>query len=320
MEELPEQFAPREPKPEFDRRQPASLFTYARQKQQWLRDNVNPHTLPEAVGYLANELEGFVTSTFEGKTPEVIVTAAEVMYTKAISGTGSFHTIESDLLPFTGDASVLGAHTLKGQLFGFYQDEESHDLRAYITSPEEPYRYRGGMYWPLYSVAVDSAEIKLAEASTTSILNDIEADIQRRLVPYSDEIKRPVLKIMSLLKSKEMSTKKLHDAMSHIVEIVGHPEVSQQVVDSLLEMMRLELRFDSPHTIHADIYRTPISRGYIPQKGPKIFEGVMAIPDLIGETMQKYLALSFTYEENHEQIPVQIPVQYITSIYETRQE
>jgi len=305
-------------RPELDRSKPAKLFEYAREKQRWA-EQLSERQRIEAVDYLANELERYVTETFDS-LPELTITTSDVHYTKAIHGQGSRHAIETGPLPLDGDAQLLGEHEMKGILFGFHRGDE-HDLRAYVSMGDEPQYFMGGIYTPLLSVGVEKSSIHLTQYTVAEELEKLATYIDEQLVTSDEHLREPAHNFMDILRdTKKSPTKKLHEGSVFLTEITKDTLVMPRFVDALLEMAKLELQLDEPQDIQTQLHRVVISQSpisaYKPVPGQTSFSNIDTIQlGMIGETSNKSLGIFFI---NNEQA-VQIPVQYITSIYRSVQ-
>lgn len=305
-------------RPELDRSKPARLFEYAREKQHWARQ-LSERQRIEAVDYLADELERYVTEAFDS-LPELTITSSDVYYTKAIQGQGSRHSIETGTLPLDGDAQLLGEHKIKGTLFGFHRGDE-HNLRAYVSVGDEIQYFMGGIYTPLLSVGVEGSSIHLTEYTIAEELEKLAAYVNEQVALSGEHLREPTDIFISIVHDPGRSpTKKLHDGSAYLTEISKDPAVVPHFVDALLEIAKLELHLDEPQDITTQLHRVVLSQSpisaYKPVPGPTFFSEVNDIQlGMIGETSSKSLGLFFI---NNEQA-VQIPVQYITSIYRSVQ-
>ncbi len=304
-------------RPELDRTRPARLFTYAQMKQQWLKDRVHETQLPDAIDHLADELEQYVTGAFTS-LPELTIVSQDVHYTREISGRGSRHSIESGPLPFEGDAALFGEHALRATLFGFHQGTD-HDLRVYVSNDDEVRQFMGGIYTPLLSVGVEGSEIRLAEVSTAEQLDERGAYVREQLAEYGTVTSELVRELLKALNEPDLTAiRKLHNTSHVIAEIARHTETSQQFVDALIDIIFLKLGLNVPHDIQTSSHRVVITErpvtSYKAKQGPTHFTGVIPQLGLIGETANRGLGLFFLKDES----AVQIPVQYITSMYRSQ--
>lgn len=292
------------------------VFDYARLKQRWINERVNEHQRAEAIEQLAEELEYHITESFD-TLPELTITARDVSYTKNIEYHTDKITVELAPLPLEGDAEIFGEHALQGRLFGFHQGSEG-DLRVYLSTGDAPRQLMGGVYTPLLSVSIDSAEIRLSEEDTTKQQYELKRYIAEQAQEYDQDTRTRIAVLYSLIEEKTGGpVVTLRSCSPVLADIARDKEVTQQVVDALLEMICLNLHLDGPHTIHASSYREVITVRPIPsykaQPGPVQFENVIPEVGLIGETASRGMGLFFI----HNEAAVQIPVQYITSMYKS---
>lgn len=304
----------RGPRPEFDRNDPSGLFVYARDKARYLRFIVSTHELPAAIEHLADELEGHMSMVFE-TLPSVTIESNDVYYTKDIRPLGEGRTIDVGPLPFTGDAELLKIHAITGHLYGFHMGDQG-DIRAHVSLNERAYKMMGGVYTPLLSVGVETSDIKLTQTIAASELERIGNEIKMLLEQHSKATSADVLELLQLASAPESATaKKLHNISPVIARIARQPDASPQLIDALFEYIRYRLRLSLPHGISATSYREVITTdpipAYRPRKEPKHFVDVVPELGLIGESANRSLGLLFISDEK----AVQIPVQYITSIY-----
>jgi hypothetical protein len=315
--ELPEP-AERMQRPELDPQRPAKLFSYAAKKQQWIRERMSEHQIPDAIDYLAEELEAYATNVFMGGAPELAITSRDVYYTREINGQGSARLIEMSPLPLNGDAELYGEHTIQGRLYGFHRGE-GNDIRTYVEIGDGVRQFMGGVYTPLLSVGVEGSEIRLAEYSTIEKLEELGEYINEQLKHYTSGSKMLVAELLrGLNEKKEVAVKRLHDSSPVIAGIARQEEVTPQFIEALMEIIKLKLKLDTPHDIQTTLYREVITEwptaSYKAQKGPVTFNDIVPQLDLIGESANKGLGLFFLNNDK----AVQIPVQYITSIYKTQ--
>jgi hypothetical protein len=303
------------PKPELYRNRPDLIFTYARDKQKWLRERVSTARLPNAMDGLVEELENYTSATF-GVLPELLIVSRDVHHTVHVGGEGSSVLIESGPLPLEGDAALYDEHTIRRYLYGFHQGEE-HDLRVYVSTPEDPVQMMGGVYIPLISISVENSEIRFAESIIADRITELVTYITEQLDNYSPEINQLVRNLIRQLKDNETSpVKQLQSSSFLIAGISRLNEVSVPFLDAILEAIKLKLNLDTPHDIKTSAYREVITErptaSYKARPG-KSFFGIMPELGLIGETGNKGIGLFFLEEDT----AIQIPVQYITGLYKS---
>lgn len=301
------------PKPELDRKNPAEIFSYAREKQRWYKKRVSNDRMVYAVDGLVEELENYISSAYDSM-PEIIAVGKDVSSTHNISRNGPNIIIENGPMPLEGDAALYEEHEIRGTLYGFHQGDKG-DLRVYISTGEEPRAYMGGIITPLVSVAVESTDIKLAEISVAEKIEELEITIAEQLSVYSSEVTDAVNNLVNTINDSSGSTvNKLQRTSSIIAGIARHPDTSISFVDTIMELVRTRLHLDSPHDIRTTAYRAVISVNPVSSykaQGAEEFIGVIPELGLIGETANKGLGLFFLNGET----PIQIPVQYITAMH-----
>ena len=187
-------------RPEYDHNNPAMVFDYARLKQRWINERVNEHQRAEAIEQLAEELEYHITESFD-TLPELTITARDVSYTKNIEYHTDKITVELAPLPLEGDAEIFGEHALQGRLFGFHQGSEG-DLRVYLSTGDAPRQLMGGIYTPLLSVSIDSAEIRLSEEDTTKQQYELKRYIAEQAQEYDQDTRTRIAVLYSLIEEK----------------------------------------------------------------------------------------------------------------------
>lgn len=302
-------------RPELDRNEPAKLFLYAKEKQRWIQRHVSDHRLREEIDYLANELERYVSESFD-TLPELTITSSDVYYTKEVSGQGTRHAIESGPLPLDTDAELFGEHTINGVLFGFHRGTDQ-DLRAYVSLGEGIYQYMGGIYTPLLSVGVEKSVIQLTEYTVAEELQTLTTYIDEQLPTLSDDSQKLTRHYRDTLDSRQKSSvTKLHEGSIFLTKLAQDPDVASNTMDALMEMAKLQLHLYDPQDIQTQMHRVVISHspvsGYKQKTGPTFFPEVEGIQlGMIGETVKKSLGLFFIYNDQ----AVEIPVEYITNIY-----
>lgn len=297
-------------KPEFTR-QPDELFSYACQKQRWLRERVSTEQLPMAVDNLVHELNTYLSSEI-GTMPELIVSSRDIHHTKEVAGEGPLIFIETGSLPLEGDAAMYNEHTIRGALYGFHRGLEN-DLRVYVTTDEAPRQFMGGTWTPLLSVGIESSEINLAETVEAEQIDELIKIIDDQVNEYPLDVGHMTRELIEEISNNQYSSiKKLRHASAILARIARQPEPSIPFIDRITELIRLRLHLDEPHDIHTSAYRAVISEQPASYKarGEAYFEKVTPQLGLIGETGSKGLGLFFLYDN----APMQVPVQYITHI------
>lgn len=299
-------------KPELDVDHPAKLFLYAKKKQRWLRRIKSDRgQLAEEVDYLVDELERYVTHTFDSM-PELDIISPDVHKTLDISGEGSHHRIENGPAPLKGDAALLGEHAIRATFYRFHRGD-NQDLRVYVSSEQEERHFMGGIYVPLLSVGIDTSTITLSEYRHEEQLDSLTAFIIERLDEFDDKTASLVRDFVKKLKDNQApAIQKLNNVSPILAAIAQYDTTPPQYIDALLDAVYLKLELDVPHDIQVSSHRVVLSdqlvAAYKSRSGPTIFRDVVPQLGLIGETGNKGLGLFFMDDES----AVQIPVQYIT--------
>lgn len=309
--------AERKQRPELDRTRPARLFSYAKEKQEWVRSVVNDKQhLPEAIDHLIEELELFRIEMFEGESPLLTVVARDVYYTPTIGSNGYRHVIENEPLPMVGDADIYKEHTLQGELFGFHKGI-NNELRVYMSLGDKERRFMGGIYTPLLSIGLDHANIELVKYSSSEKLQELSEHIDAQLSSYDKDTAIYAKGIIDILNTENMpAVKKLHAVSPIVPEIARNADVSPQFVDALIDIICLKLELYIPHDIQTLSHRVIMTERPIQSYkagGPALFEDIVPQMGLSGESANRWLGLFFIKDEK----AVQIPVQYITNIYKS---
>jgi hypothetical protein len=301
---------------------PGELFAYAKNREQQLRAKL-AHQLTGAVEILAINLEDYVMQHFEGM-PDVIGESQDVYYTKGIERRASGNiVIDQGPLPLHGEGEIAAfeQHPIQGKLYGFHRGTHN-ELRAYVSNGDEPQRFMGGVYTPLLSVGVERSSLQFVEYSLeekTDYIDDHLKTMDQRIVDTTNEL------LLILPNSKMTMVKKLHDISPLFKEIVSSKNVTPQFVDALIEVVKYKLRLDLPHDLSTDFHRVVISgpptnaHKRITEKTS--FTRVTPEIGIAGESMSPWLGVFFIQDNIDEKGPVniQIPVEYITSIYKTEQ-
>lgn len=319
--ENPERLGP-SAQPELDYNKPARMFTYAREKQQWLRKEwKSERQLSSAIDDLADELERYVSNKFD-TLPELTIVSRDIQHTKEITGRGDHRIIESGPLPFDNDAAVaFGEHALRATLFGFHRGQENSDLRVYAsTNSDDTRQFMGGIYTPLLSIGVEGSDIKLASFHTSEQIGERSKYIKEQLKEYDESVATLVDDLLKNIENSEYTeVRKLHIASDIAGELARHSELSQQFIDAVVDLIFFELDLNAPHDIHASLHRVVKNKqtvpSYKPIPQPTHFKSVVPQLGFIGESLNRGLGLFFIKNDQ----PVQIPVQYITNIYRSQQ-
>lgn len=302
-------------RPELDRNKPAKLFLYARDKQVWFRERVSEHQLPDAIDHLVEELERYTTENFDSM-PELTITSSDIYYTKNIEGFGSRRVVESALLPLQGDAELTGVHAIKGTLFGFHKGEQN-DIRTYVAIGDGIRQFMGGIYTPLLSVGVEGSTIQLSEYETAEQLETLDTYITEQLEGADVGTQDAARSLIDILGEPRLpAVKKLHGGAAIIARIANTRDIAPQLVDALLERVRLTLDLAEPHEIHTTLHREIINTqsvaAYKAVTGPTKFERVEDMQlGLIGESADRGIGLLIL----HNEMAVQVPVQHVTHIF-----
>lgn len=303
-------------RPELDRKEPAKLFTYAREKQAWIRKNLANQKVPDEIDRLADELKKYIEHSFD-VMPELAITAVDIQHTKEVHDIAPNYMIEVEPLPYEGDAAVLGEYAIKATLLKFYREEETSSLRLYASTGEDPQNLRGGIYTPLLSIDVDSFDIQLAEVAKVTLakkLEDMGADIIAELKNHDGIIRQLTIEIIQRVNESRVSTaSKLHGISDVISQISRHTGVTQQFVDKLIDYIHLKLKLNMPHDIYTSANRVEMNGELITwheeRQETRLFENVTPQLGLVGLPAAG-LGLIFTSDDE----ALRVPVQYITGM------
>lgn len=304
-------------RPEYDRHQPSRLFLYGREKARYLRAIVSENGLPEAIENLADELDAHITHTFD-TMPLVTVEGDDISYTQNILPQGDSKVLEIGVLPLVGDAEVTGSHTITGYLYGFHMGSK-HDIRAYVSVNDEPRKLMGGIYTPLLSVGMESptTEISLTETVVETELERIGKEINLHLNTMPRLVKLEVRKLLEVASSREDSAvKKLHAVGPIITQVARLDGVTPQLIEALFEYTKYRLGLFIPHDITTTLHREKlptVKYSFKPIREHRVFENITPTFELIGESNNKSLGLVLISDDKW----VQVPVEYITSMYRT---
>lgn len=326
--EIPEQ-GERPRRPELSGIEPSQLFSVARARERWIHDRVSERQLPIAIDYFIEELETYVTATFGGNLPEIDITSRDITQTLG------FHTlsatrfgIEVGPRPLEGDDAVLNTHVIKGRLFGFHRGE-SNDIRVYVDSGLPQHMLQGGIYSEYLSVGIGNSTIRLTEEVQKEEENRQSEYVREQLKEYSLEVNHLFGRLVNEIHYKMVrpdeyrsSAQILQHCSPIIAEIEAHPSVKQQLVDAVLDYITVKLQLDTPHTIDVVSHRVIVSGNGYSRGGPAEFQNTELRLCMMGETKHRMLGLFFSVEDDIDGTKntpktVQVPVQYIKSIYKS---
>jgi hypothetical protein len=311
---------------ELDTVEPGELFDFVKHKEQLLKERVVHNGLPDAVDLLADSLERYITRHFD-MIPEIVGESQDVYHTKQLTVSDDSVTIEYAPMELNvdGDIAEFEKHQIQGRLFGFHRGA-NNDLRAYVAQSDDTERLMGGIYTKLLSVGVQGSELQFAQFTIQSTLREKTEYIDEQLSQVGENVARAFAEILDVLSSKNMPpARKLHEASSLMAEIAKHKEVSVQFIDALLEIIKYKLRLDLPQdittTMHRIVIAGPPTNAYKPVSQPTNFSQVTPELGMGGESVARWLGVFFIQQDDTQKdaVAVQIPVQYITSIYRTEQ-
>jgi hypothetical protein len=302
-------------RPELDKGDPARLFTYATSMQRWIHDRSSREQIGTGIDFLAEELTHYVANSFD-QLPELTVRSADIMHTRSIvhpSSDASTYVIKTEQLP-QAQSDRLFREPIIGQYYGFHRGQ-NNDLRVYISSDQAPLVTNGGIFTPLLSVGIDDADIQFTQFETDEKLKDNDEIVTALLEKYNQAIQAKVEKL--LVTANDTYTpivKKLQDCSIIIAEIERDENVSQVLIDALLEYVLIKFGFESPQDIEASAHRIVITQKPIfshRREGRAEFTNVIPQLGLIGESADRSLAVLFFHEDK----PIQILAKHITAIH-----
>lgn len=307
------------PAPELDRKRPSGLFFYAKEKQRWIRRTIDPSENPsravEAIDYLVDELESFISDAFDGSLPEVTITSTDVHYPREIKERESRFIVETGVLPVSDAEAIYGGHEIKGKLYGFHRGAND-DLRVYVSRLDETRRTMSGVFTPLLSIAIEGSELHIDKYSTEEKLNELGMYVSKRLKELEPEVSKSVAGLYGILNERERSVaSRLHFSSPFIINLATQYGADELLLDALTEIIKLKLNLDSPQIIQTSSHRVIITErpvsSYRSERGPSEFRDVLPEVGLMGETLNRKLGVFFLYNDS----AVQVPVDMITGIY-----
>lgn len=308
---------------------PAKIFEWARQQYEHKRyQNGDSHNFPSVVEHLANMLENYISTHFQGELPELIIEAKDVFRTADVEPLPQNNNPDHkksplsrviDITPLSepreGEESLLNFQTIHGRLFGFHRGEVN-DLRLYVDEGRPPHHLMGGIYTPLLSIGLTDSNIQLARQTLTDRYESLGRSIVDALeVIGDDEIEDDVNQLMQQLERKNLSTtKRLQESaplLLHILSIFDPLDAkSQHLIDDLYDMVKLKLDLYSPQEIEVAFHRQVMTKGLVrshkPVYGTHTFASVTDVQfGLIGESERLSLGLLFIHDTKHIELPVE---------------
>lgn len=300
---------------------PGKLFEFIRSKERELRDKLNqPLPLANEIDLLADTLEEYIADNFE-TMPEVIGESRDIYDTTRMDDIADVTTIEHTMRPITGndDISAFEQLPVRGKLFGFHRGSHN-ELRAYVDTGQTPQKLMGGVYKPLVSLGLEYSDLKFIDAS----LEENTSFIDTELAEMNEDVAEVTYSLLENLSNSRLTmAEKLHHISPLFTDLATNKEVTSQFVDALIEIVKFKFRLDLPHTITTDMHRVVISgpptNAHRRVTTETAFDHVSTELGLGGETMRPWLGMFFIQdaENEGESVNIQIPVDYITSIYRT---
>lgn len=303
-------------RPELDRNNLESLFTFAVAEQHRLKKIVAEEQLPEAIDFLVEKLERFVSQNFD-QLPELVIHARDVSSSLPYRSEGpDILTVRSEQLPLDStDVKVFGAHVIRAVFYKFYRGKENDDLRMYVDTGRDPVNMPGGVFTPLLSIGVDKAEIRLAANDADEQFEATMNHVHQVLAEYSEDVRDIANILIKTLNNHAFTpARKLRDCSPMLAEIARRTGSPPHVIDVLLDVICIKLDLASPQNISVSQHHLPYPeyprRAYV-LKGPAHFAAVVPHLELVGETDYKELELCFLDES---EVPTEVPVRYITDM------
>jgi len=298
-------------RPEFDPSHPELIFDFAREEEAWRRASANEKYQSESLQELINILEVRIIQYF-GSSPELVVSAADVVHTEPIQQEGSTYVIKT--APVALEDEVYGKHDFQGRFQGFHIGDKG-EIRVYVSGSEEAQKLKGGIYIPLYSVRLNDSQISLTEYNHKRRLEDIDEYIMMHLEQVSEPGMVLINALKEVLKDSDRGVaRRLHDSSQLLVGLERQEQLAESFMDALIEMIQLTLRLDVPLNISASAYREVLSArpsAYRNRPEARVFEKIIPTLGLTGDSQYRSLSLLFFYEETGA---IQIPVNYITHV------
>lgn len=302
------EFSSWKPKPEYDSHTPELLFSYAAEKEQWLKRRVNAEQLPDAIDGLANDLTEHVLHSFDS-LPYITVESKDIWQTRNVSKEpGELH-IRFNQKPLDGDAELFGEHTVQGMFDSFHVGNDG-ELRVNIQSAQDDILVQGFHGRPLYSVRVENSKIQFAEFVAQERLAAVSLDIAEKVRGGMPERTAQLVEhfIKELDQPAVITELKLQKSALLLGAINRQTAGSPQLLDSLLEMLKLKLRLDVPLDIKVNNFRNVVKQdgveGHTAGEGPKVFEAVVPILGFTGDGDARGLALFIVDSDRAVRIPV----------------
>lgn len=297
---------------------PGALFEFAKNKQLELRAKLG-QPLAREIGILADTLDEYMTHHFD-TPPEVIGESRDIYETIEIHEKESSTTVEHTMRKILnyGEISSFEQHSIKGKLFGFHRGLHN-ELRAYVDDGRAAQKLAGGVYQPLLSLGLEHSDLQFVETSVEQNTDFIDShldEMDERVVETSHAI------LEALANSQLTVTEKLRNMSPLFTELAINKQVNAQFIDALLEIVKYKLRLDLPYTITTSMHRVIISQpptfAHLPVHSETTFEHVSAELGIAGETKRPWLGIFFIENaDSQDEANIQIPVDYITSIYRT---
>jgi hypothetical protein len=264
-----------------------------------------------ALEHLANELDVHLSREYDDP-PEVEVQASN-LHRPAVAQAGE-HAFMIVSRPDEGDQSQdhIGIPHIKGALYGFHHAviEGESQLCAYISQHQPALKMRAGIYLPLFSVPLESSDIRFASERKADIKQRLGGYILEHDAEHAERMNGVIKKMLTMLDDTKLPIKDRLLMSGRSFEVLLHlnnGSIADPFADTLFDAIRDALRLSERVSLATHAYRiitsTPAVRSFV-QQGDAEFKGVQPQLELIGESKRRMLGLSFFYNDQSIQVPV----------------
>lgn len=309
--EQPESDNERLSKVELDQIEPADLFEWAKNKQAYIK-RLNERLHPQIIDDLVEQLERYIMKKLT-PPPEIFVETNDAYITKEIKNIGSYSRIVDISSMLYADFGV----TINGKLFGFHRGRED-DLRAYISTGEEPQHLMGGIYTPLISVSVEQSQFYYAEATFDEQYEQAGQEVLKKIEAYRDDTMSGLfLLLISHLNDSDVTSAvkfiKSAETAQEMIRRIEDKNEREFFTDLLWEVIQAKLHLTVPHDIEVSSHRVLITKqGYKRHEGAKTFTDVkLQMGIIMSESRNPVLGLYFTEDDQN----IQVPIHSVRNIY-----
>lgn len=296
-------------RPELDRTEPSEVFTYARDMQRWYRSRMSDRHLTDALDHLANELDDHVSQLFDSG-PEMEVQASTLHGPRLVHINDDTYQVNSHPSDLDGDAALLGSHVITGKLYGFHHAkvEGVSQLCVYVQRDEKPVKLRAGIYMPLWSVPIEGAEIHFSHEKETELLRKLGGFVTALANEQSISVNETLKTLLATLDNSRLTVvDRLRQSETILATLLREEQPSEQFSDTVLDIISYKLQLGTLHSVHALSHRIITSTQSVKsfnRGGEKEFHGVTPQLAMIGESINRSLALLFHDGDNAVQVPV----------------